>query len=154
MSAPTKRIVKELTEITQNPPAGCKVRLPDESNIYNWEILMDGPADSVYAGGHFKIALTLPHDYPFKPPSINFRTKIYHPNITNDDKGAMCLGMLRPDQWKPPNKLMAVIVLIQNLLSKPEPDDAVEQGIADAMKNRRAEFEKTAREWTGRYAGR
>ncbi|KAJ9649773.1 hypothetical protein H2199_000552 [Coniosporium tulheliwenetii] len=153
MSA-SKRIVKELTEVTSNPPAGTKVQLVDESDVHVWEVLLDGPEQSVYAGGHFKLLLTLPKDYPFKPPVLNFQTKIYHPNVSNDDKGSMCLGMLRSDEWKPPNKLMAVINMARNLLIEPNPDDAVETAIADQYKSNRKEFEKNAREWTKKFAGK
>lgn len=103
-------------------------------------------------GGHFKLQVTLPKEYPFKPPIISFKTKIYHPNVSNDDKGAMCLGMLRSDQWKPPNKIVDVLKLIRTILSEPQPDDAVEASIADQFKNHRGEFDKIAKEWTSKFA--
>ncbi|KAF2084986.1 ubiquitin-conjugating enzyme [Saccharata proteae CBS 121410] len=147
-----RRIVKELNEITSDTPAGMKVSLVDESDVHNWEVYMDGPEQSVYAGGTFKLLLTLPKDYPFKPPVLSFQTKIYHPNVSNDDKGLMCLGMLRPDEWKPPNKLSAVLNMVRNLLIEPNADDAVETSIADQYQRDRKEYEKTAKEWTKRYA--
>ncbi|KAF2457935.1 putative ubiquitin conjugating enzyme [Lineolata rhizophorae] len=149
-----KRIVKELAECHADPPPGTKVQLIDESNVHTWEILMDGPENSVYAGGHFKLNLTLPKDYPFKPPTLNFATKIYHPNVSNDGKGSMCLGMLRSDEWKPPNRLLAVVNMARSLLLEPNPDDAVEPQLADQYKNDRAEFDKTARDWVRRYAAK
>ena len=83
---------------------------------------------------------------------LSFQTKIYHPNVSNDDKGSMCLGMLRTDEWKPPNKIAAVITMARNLLVEPNPDDAVETSIADQYKTDRKAFEKTAKEWVKRYA--
>lgn len=65
----------------------------------------------------------------------------------------MCLGMLRPDEWKPPNKIMAVLNLVRNTLIEPNPDDAVEAGVADEYKTNRKGFEKNAKEWVKRYAG-
>ena len=105
-----------------------------------------------FQGGKFHIQITLPKEYPFKPPTLSFRTKIYHPNVTNDDRGAMCLGMLRAEDWKPPNKIAEVLKLVRTVLAAPQPDDAVEAGIAEQFKNQRKDFDKVAKEWVGKYA--
>lgn len=120
--------------------------------MQNWEVTMDGPSDSVYAGGHFKISVALPKEYPFKPPVLNFKTKIYHPNVSNDDRGAMCLGMLRADEWKPPNKIADVLKLVRTVLAAPQPDDAVEAGIAEQFKSDRKNFDKIAKDWVNKHA--
>ena len=83
---------------------------------------------------------------------MSFRTKIYHPNVSNDDKGSMCLGLLRADEWKPPNKVVSVLRLIQTLLIEPNPDDAIEPSIANEYRENRKEFEKNAKDWVKRYA--
>jgi ubiquitin-conjugating enzyme E2 D len=57
-----------------------------------------GPGDSPYSGGVFFLAIHFPTDYPFKPPKVNFTTRIYHPNINSN--GSICLDILR-DQWSP-----------------------------------------------------
>lgn len=64
----------------------------------------------------------------------------------------MCLGMLRSDEWKPPNKIRAVLDMARNLLVEPNPDDAVETSIAEQYKNNRKDFEKQAKDWTKKYA--
>jgi len=94
----------------------------------------------------------LPKEYPFKPPKINFKSKIFHPNVTNDEHGSMCLGMLKGDQWKPSSKIVAVLEAAQQLLVEPVPDDAVEAGAAELYKSDRKEFDRQARDWTKRYA--
>jgi ubiquitin-protein ligase len=148
-------------------PSGMKINF-NEQNMTKWEVLMDGPDQSIYAvrasqgdagmstnaaqGGHFKLEINFPNEYPFKPPVVNFRTKIYHPNVSNDDKGSMCLGLLRPDEWKPPNKVVAVLRLIQTLLIEPNADDAIEPSIANEYRENRKEFEKNAKDWVKRYA--
>jgi ubiquitin-protein ligase len=83
---------------------------------------------------------------------LNFTTKIYHPNVSNDDKGSMCLGLLRPDTWKPSSKLGEVLRFAYAVIETPDPDDAVEQSIAREYKDEKANFEKQAKEWTKKYA--
>jgi ubiquitin-protein ligase len=131
-------------------------------------------------GGTFFLSLVLPPTYPFKPPTVTFTTKIYHPNISNDtppNSGVMCLGMLKVDEWKPSTKMAAVLEFARQLLKgscvvlqrayqipkerlpltkhlEPNPDDAVEAKIADQYKTDRAGYEKEAKDWTKRYANR
>ncbi|OAL61984.1 ubiquitin conjugating enzyme [Trichophyton rubrum] len=150
--ASQKRISKELNELLSSPPDGVTVALADDSDLYKWSVEMKGPEGSPYQGGIFEIRLTLPTDYPFKPPTVSFATKIYHPNVSNDDKGTMCLGMLKSDEWKPSSKLYAVLEFARQLLVEPMPDDAVEGRIAEQYSNDRKQYEKIARDWTRKYA--
>lgn len=64
----------------------------------------------------------------------------------------MCLGMLRPDEWKPSSRVVAVLQFARQLLAEPMPDDAVEGRIAEQYRNDRARYEEVARDWTRRYA--
>jgi len=150
-SGAKKRILREYAECQNDMPPGMKINF-DEQNITKWEVLLDGPDQSVYAGGHFKLEINFPNEYPFKPPVVSFRTKIYHPNVSNDDSGSMCLGILRADEWKPPNKVVAVLRLIQTLLIEPNVDDSIEPSIANEFKQNRTEFDKKAKEWVKQYA--
>ncbi|KAI9840574.1 MAG: hypothetical protein M1830_007930 [Pleopsidium flavum] len=171
MAGGQKRIGKELAEITREPPEGVTASLVSESDVYKWRIVLEGPVNSPYAvrnyadhlkaltntsyqGGRFNLLLTLPTEYPFKPPTLSFQTKIYHPNVSNDDKGSMCLGMLRSDEWKPSSKISAVLKFARQILAEPMPDDAVEMTIADQYKNDRKEFDKTAKNWVKTYASK
>ncbi len=52
-----------------------------------------------YNRGAFRIEINFPAEYPFKPPKITFKTKIYHPNI--DEKGQICLPIIQAENWKP-----------------------------------------------------
>ncbi|MCJ1361089.1 hypothetical protein MMC16_000186 [Acarospora aff. strigata] len=153
MAGGQKRIAKELAEITKDPPEGITASLLSESDVYKWHIVLTGPENSPYAGGRFTLHLSLPPEYPFKPPTLSFLTKIYHPNISNDDKGSMCLGMLRSDEWKPSSKISAVLRFARQILVEPMPEDAVEGAIAEQFRRERAEFERVARSWVRLYAG-
>lgn len=62
-------------------------------------LLQDNPP---YDKGAFRIEINFPAEYPFKPPKITFKTKIYHPNI--DEKGQVCLPVISAENWKPATK--------------------------------------------------
>ncbi|KAG9389667.1 Ubiquitin-conjugating enzyme [Carpediemonas membranifera] len=44
---------------------------------YVW---FDGPKESPYEGGRWKVHVQLPENYPFLPPNISFASMILHPN--------------------------------------------------------------------------
>lgn len=37
--------------------------------------VINGPSDTPYAGGIFRVDITIPQDYPFSPPKMKFITK-------------------------------------------------------------------------------
>lgn len=44
-------------------------------------VVLIGPENSLYCEGKWRIQVFLPEEYPLKPPSVVFLTRIYHPNI-------------------------------------------------------------------------
>ena len=74
------------------PVDGIEVTI-DESNSRFLNAIIEGPKDSPYEGGYFKLQLFLPEDYPMVAPKCLFMTKIYHPNI--DKLGRICLDILK-----------------------------------------------------------
>jgi ubiquitin-protein ligase len=72
--------------------------------------------------------------------------------VTFDEHGSMCIGILKPEAWKPSSKILSVLAATQSLLVEPVPDDAVETSAADMYKNDRPKFNKTAAEYTKKYA--
>ncbi|KAI1825307.1 ubiquitin-conjugating enzyme [Xylaria intraflava] len=152
MAVSNKRLAKELQECTSNPPAGMAISLRSEADLQNWDVVLAGPPGTAYAGGTFKITVTFPSDYPFKPPQVNFVTRIYHPNVTNDHQGNICLAILKVEAWKPASRVRAVLDALRQLLIEPNPDDPLETRIADEFKTNRVEFEKNVRIYVSRYA--
>lgn len=76
-------------------------------------------------------------------------TKIYHPNI--DKLGRICLDILK-EKWSPALQIRTVLLSIQALLSAPNPDDPLDNQVANQWKTNEVEAIKTAKEWTKKYA--
>lgn len=148
MSSSAKRISKELAEISLDPPSNCSAG-PKGDNLFEWVSTIAGPADSPYAGGIFFLDVHFPQEYPFKPPKVVFRTRIYHCNINS--QGAICLDILK-DNWSPALTISKVLLSICSLLTDANPHDPLVGSIAQEYLNNREEHDSQAREWTKRYA--
>ena len=148
MSSAAKRIQKELAEISLEPPCNCSAG-PKGDNLFEWVSTIVGPQDSPYAGGIFFLDITFPADYPFKPPKVTFKTRIYHCNVNS--QGNICLDILK-DQWSPALTVSKVLLSICSLLTDANPDDPLVGNIASQYRENLEEHDRTAQEWTRRYA--
>jgi ubiquitin-conjugating enzyme E2 D/E len=144
-----KRITKEYKDLQKDPPANTSAGPINESEMFNWKATIMGPEESPYSGGLFFLNIFFPTDYPFKPPKVQFTTKIFHPNINAN--GGICLDILK-DQWSPALTVGKVLLSICSLLTDPNPDDPLVPEIAQLYKKDKKKFEETAREWTRKYA--
>ncbi|PIA27523.1 hypothetical protein AQUCO_07700060v1 [Aquilegia coerulea] len=146
--AASKRITKELKDLQRDPPTSCSAG-PVKEDLFKWEATIIGPQDSPFSGGVFSVSIHFPPDYPFKPPKVNFITKVYHPNINSN--GSICLDILK-ENWSPALTIGKVLLSISSLLTDPNPDDPLMPGIANLYKTNKAMYEATAKSWTLKYA--
>ncbi|KAJ3136363.1 Ubiquitin-conjugating enzyme E2 4 [Irineochytrium annulatum] len=160
---------QELGDLMQNPSNSFSAG-PSGDDLFNWEARLIGPVgiryvipcsikltlctamqpSSAYSGGVFKVLLELSTDYPFKPPKVKFGTKIYHPNV--DDDGSICIGVLKPDVWKPSNRIADVLNSLVLILEQPIPEDAINTSVAEVFNSNRQKFLKTASDWVKKHA--
>jgi len=144
----SKRILKELKDLQKDPPTSCSAG-PVADDMFHWQATIMGPPESPYSGGVFLVTIHFPPDYPFKPPKVAFRTKVFHPNINSN--GSICLDILK-EQWSPALTISKVLLSICSLLTDPNPDDPLVPEIAHMYKTDRSKYETTARSWTQKYA--
>ncbi|TGZ36211.1 Ubiquitin-conjugating enzyme E2 L3 [Temnothorax longispinosus] len=170
--AATRRLQKELGDLRASAMKNFTNIQVDESNILTWQGLIlpyvniamisfkcntesyvasmicnDNPP---YNKGAFRIEINFPAEYPFKPPRINFKTKIYHPNV--DEKGQICLPIISAENWKPATKTDQVIQALIALVNDPEPEHPLRADLAEEFLKDRKKFLKNAEEFTKKHA--
>ncbi|TPP45305.1 Ubiquitin-conjugating enzyme family protein [Leishmania donovani] len=131
MPNPLVRLGKELKEATEHPDPDIHLELYDptkgsnssrssqgaasqpsqqQPGLYTWLAILKGPPDTPFAGGSYRLVLSIPHEYPL----------VFHPNV-EFNTGNVCLDILKK-RWSPVWTLSSVCRAILNLLAEPESD--------------------------------
>ena len=111
-----------------------------------WDITMDGPKDSPYKGGKFKIRITFPPNYPAGCPLFEFLTPICHINI---DRSHICLASL--NDYHHSYSIVQILTQIFMMLTSPNEESAYST-YKDLYINHYTEYLAKAREMTREYA--
>ncbi|CAM4696379.1 unnamed protein product [Leuciscus chuanchicus] len=146
---PKKKETKISSKTAAKLSTSAKSAGPKGDNIYEWRSTILGPPGSVYEGGVFFLDIAFTPDYPFKPPKVTFRTRIYHCNINS--QGVICLDILK-DNWSPALTISKVLLSICSLLTDCNPADPLVGSIATQYLTNRTEHDRIAKQWTKRYA--
>lgn len=144
MTAP-RRLRKELTDLLACQLKSFRDIATDDDNLLRWTGLIV-PENPPYNKGAFRIEINFPAEYPFKPPKINFKTKIYHPNI--DEKGQVCLPIISTENWKPATRTDQVVQALIALINDPEPEHPLRTDLAEEYLRDRKKFMKNAEDYT------
>ncbi|WIA17879.1 hypothetical protein OEZ85_009379 [Tetradesmus obliquus] len=145
-------MAKELKKLERQPPPGVSAA-PKGGSVRELDVQLQGPPDSPYELGLFKLSVAVPDRYPFEPPKVQFTTPVYHPNI--DAQGRICLDYLNmppKGSWGPAMDLYRVLVAIRQLLAEPNPRDPLEVAIAEEYVSQPEVFKAKARQHVARYA--
>jgi len=112
----------------------------------------EGPPNTAYAGGRFKMKVRLPLSFPMKPPRIYFDTPIYHPLYDHDGE-----FLIDPSKWSQKYSIRDVIEYVSSLLYLEKLDFVkLHMGgnadIANTWKSNQEQFSIVAATWTQRFA--
>ncbi|KAJ5562431.1 hypothetical protein N7535_003116 [Penicillium sp. DV-2018c] len=147
-----RRMAKEIADIHADTHSQIKVEpFGQEDDVTHLRGSFPGPPGTPYEGGTFDVDIKIPTDYPFRPPTMKFETKVWHPNISSQT-GAICLDTLG-SAWSPVLTVKSALLSLQSLLSTPEPKDPQDAEVANMLLKTPKEFERVAREWAILYAG-
>lgn len=83
-SSRDRRVAKELQDLeADRVNSGVYATSADGVSLKKLTGTISGPPDTPYAGGSYKVDITIPDQYPFKSPHMSLDTKIWHPNISS-----------------------------------------------------------------------
>eukprot|EP00562_Extubocellulus_spinifer_P034906 CAMPEP_0178698688 /NCGR_PEP_ID=MMETSP0699-20121125/10665_1 /TAXON_ID=265572 /ORGANISM="Extubocellulus spinifer, Strain CCMP396" /LENGTH=197 /DNA_ID=CAMNT_0020344755 /DNA_START=301 /DNA_END=894 /DNA_ORIENTATION=+ len=145
------------TELNKNPIDLVSVGLTDDSNVYDWEVMIMGPDGTIYEGGFFKARLTFPPDFPNLPPTMKFESEMWHPNVYED--GRVCISILHApgedalnaqesaeERWRPILGVEQILISVISMLSDPNDESPANIDAAVQWRNDRAGFKKKVRQ--------
>ncbi|CAI7601822.1 unnamed protein product [Penicillium pancosmium] len=114
-------------------------------------IMLTVPAP--FTGGHWKIHVELPDQYPYKSPSIGFVNRIFHPNI-DELSGSVCLDVIN-QTWSPMYDMINIFeVFLPQLLRYPNPSDPLNGEAAALMMREPKAYEAKVKEYVAKYASK
>ena len=135
---------KEMPNLIQNLPRDVpQARLIRQGNsVVDFEVEYTPDAGSYWYGGKYLFSFHFPDDFPFSPPKVMCKTKIYHPNIDYD--GNVCLNMLKED-WNPTYTGESSIAGVYQLFVEPNPNDPLNHEVAKLMRDNKDQFKENVK---------
>jgi len=105
-----KRIMQEARELA-NDTSTDYTAAPLEDDIFEWHCTLRGPLGTDYEGGLYHFRITLPSEYPFRPPSIMMLT----PNGRFELNTKICISFTNyhEELWQPAWGVRTAIVGLQ-----------------------------------------
>ncbi|KAK9725786.1 hypothetical protein RND81_05G169300 [Saponaria officinalis] len=143
-----RRLCNEVLRMDDNI-SFCSFGLVDSKDPLKLQGIIIGPCGTPFEGGVFFLSIKVPTNYPFKPPKIKFKTKVFHPNITSDGTIEMDILDL---QWSPAITIEKLLISICSFLTNPSHEKDSCNPICDLFWNNRKLYDKIARDWTLKYA--
>lgn len=131
MSTPARRrLMRDFKRLQEDPPAGVS-GAPSDNNIMSWNAVIFGPEGTPFEDGTFKLVIEFTEEYPNKPPTVRFVSKMFHPNVYAD--GSICLDILQ-NRWSPTYDVSSILTSIQSLLDEPNPNSPANSQVAQLVK--------------------
>ena len=155
MSVRSRYLTLEVSEIQSCMPKTCSVSFGDVDNLRTFTLIVS-PDEGYWKGGTFVFEIEIPTEYNIKPPKALCKTKLWHPNITED--GKICLSILREytmdgTGWLPTRTLKDVIWGLNSLFTDLcDFDDPLNVTAAEQHRIDKRGFERKVRDYVRTYA--
>ena len=157
-----KRLASDIKNIIKDPldSHGIYYKHDDEDLLKGYAMII-GPEDTPYNYGYYLFEFNFPHDYPYKPPVLNFCTngdKIrMNPNLYRS--GKVCISILHPpgddkynyesaeERWRPVHTINSILLSIISLLSSPNDESPANIDAAKILRDDPVKFQSMVNEF-------
>ncbi|KOB64313.1 Ubiquitin-conjugating enzyme E2 R2, partial [Operophtera brumata] len=99
-SSALRALALEYKSLQEEPVEGFRVKLLGEDNLFEWEVAIFGPPDTLYQGGYFK--------------NGDLCISILHPPVDDPQSGE-----LPCERWNPTQSVRTVLLSVISLLNEP-----------------------------------
>uniref|UniRef100_A0A8C6UBN9 Ubiquitin-conjugating enzyme E2R 2 n=1 Tax=Neogobius melanostomus TaxID=47308 RepID=A0A8C6UBN9_9GOBI len=106
-----KALMVELKSLQEQPVEGFRITLVEESDLYNWEVAIFGPPNTLYEGGYFKVLTTRTHCTLYEGDVC---ISILHPPVDDPQSGE-----LPSERWNPTQNVRTILLSVISLLNEP-----------------------------------
>lgn len=127
------------------------------SSVFEWEVMLmlSEDQDDLYGGGIFRAKLTFPPDYPHSPPTLQFSTPIFHPNVY--ENGVVCISILHAagedqfgyesaaERWSPIQGPESILLSVISMLGSPNDESPANIEAGKLWREDRKEFKRRVR---------
>lgn len=119
-STTLRRLLKEVSELsstTANPNPTFYAAPVSDSDLHEWHFTLLGPpSPSPYAGGLYHGRISLPPQYPYKPPNFRFLT----PSGRFEVNREICLSIsgFHEETWMPAWGVRTALVALRSFMSE------------------------------------
>lgn len=164
MKASQKLLLNQMSEMKREPITGIAVDFANDENVYEWyfvffssrDVYIAGPGDTVFEGGIFRLKMNFPTDYPYSPPSLQFVSKFWHPNVY--ENGKVCISILHPpgndpmsgerpeERWNPTQSPTTILLSVQSMIADPNISSPANVDASVEWRNDKASFAKKIRQ--------
>jgi ubiquitin-conjugating enzyme E2 J1 len=97
----------QISEAGPNPDFDAA---PLEDNLFEWHFTIRGPPGTAFEGGRYHGRITLPPEYPFKPPSIALLNA--SGRFTVGKKICLSVSAHHPEHWQPAWGIRTIITAL------------------------------------------
>jgi len=117
-------VLRQIGSLSEQKLDGVSM-VPNNDDPADIQALIEGPEQTPYAGGMYRVKICLGAEFPLQPPRAFFLTRIFHPNIAPN--GDVCVNTLKRD-WDPQNwSIGHILQIIRCLLIVPFPESALNE---------------------------